>query len=74
MLINTEKIDLDVQSKTDGNTPLHLAAVKGHGLIVALLLIRGARVRIPNKSKSTSRYPISSSNCLFDYFSLFLEE
>jgi hypothetical protein len=56
MLINTEKIDVDCQSKQDGNTPLHAAAVKGHGLIVALLLIRGARVRIQNKSKATPRH------------------
>lgn len=31
------------------------ASLKGHGLVVALLLIRGARVRVTNKSKLTPR-------------------
>lgn len=55
MLINTEKTEVDFQSKQDGNTPLHAAAIKGHGLIVALLLIRGARMRLQNKSKATPK-------------------
>lgn len=45
--------DLDVQSKTNGDTALHLASRFGQVAIVELLLMRGANINSVNNQRNT---------------------